>query len=81
LSVEATSHPDVHQFVLTQRNKLSALPLSVREGRVKRVSGLLIEVEGLPLSIGAQACVENTRQGVWIDAECIGFESNTTFLI
>jgi flagellum-specific ATP synthase len=81
LSVEAVSHPDVHQFVLTQRTKLSSLPLSVREGRVKRVSGLLIEVEGLPLSIGAQACVENTRQGVWIDAECIGFESNTTFLM
>jgi len=81
LSFAAVSHPDVHQFVLTHRTKLSALPLSVREGRVKRVSGLLIEVEGLPLSIGAQACVENTRQGVWIDAECIGFESNTTFLM
>jgi len=81
LSVATASHPDVHQFVLAQRSKLSSLPLSVREGRVKRVSGLLIEVEGLPLSIGAQACVENTRQGAWIDAECIGFESNTTFLM
>ena len=75
------SQSDLQQFVLSQRAKLAQLPLSVREGRVKRVSGLLIEVEGLPLSMGAQACVENTRQGAWVDAECIGFESDTTFLM
>jgi flagellum-specific ATP synthase len=45
------------------------------------VSGLLVEVEGLPLSIGAQACVENSRQGTWVDAECIGFERDTTYLM
>ena len=72
---------DLQQFVDSHRAKLANLPLSVREGRVKRVSGLLVEVEGLPLSIGAQACVENSRQGTWVDAECIGFERDTTYLM
>ena len=72
---------DLQQFVLSQRVKLANLPKSVREGRLKRVSGLLIEVEGLPLPMGAHACVENSRQGTWIDAECIGFEGDTTYLM
>lgn len=72
---------EFQHFVDSQRAKLANLPLSVREGRVKRVSGLLVEVEGLPLSIGAQACVENSRQGTWVDAECIGFERDTTYLM
>ena len=72
---------DFQDYVNLQRAKLASLPLSVREGRVKRVSGLLVEVEGLPLSIGAQACVENARQGNWVDAECIGFERDTTYLM
>ena len=75
------SQADLQQYVDSQRAKLASLPLSVREGRVKRVSGLLVEVEGLPLSIGAQACVENSRQGNWVDAECIGFERDTTVLM
>ncbi len=77
----AVSQADFQNYVDLQRAKLANLPLSVREGRVKRVSGLLVEVEGLPLSIGAQACVENSRQGVWVDAECIGFERDTTDLM
>ena len=75
------SQADLQHFVDSHRAKLANLPLSVREGRVKRVSGLLVEVEGLPLSIGAQACVENSRQGNWVDAECIGFERDTTYLM
>ena len=72
---------DLQDFVQAHRAKLAQLPLSVREGRVKRVSGLLIEVEGLPLPIGSHACVENSRQNIWIDAECIGFEGDTTYLM
>jgi flagellum-specific ATP synthase len=72
---------DLPEFVLSHRRKLAQLPLSVREGCVKRVSGLLIEVEGLPLPIGSHACVENSRQNIWIDAECIGFEGDTTYLM
>lgn len=72
---------DMEQFVSSQRAKLAQLPKSVREGRLKRVSGLLIEVEGLPLPMGAHACVENTRLGTWIDAECIGFQGDITYLM
>ena len=75
------STADLQDFVQAHRAKLAQLPLSVREGRVKRVSGLLIEVEGLPLPIGLHACVENSRQNIWIDAECIGFEGDTTYLM
>jgi flagellum-specific ATP synthase len=81
LKASDVSQADLQHYVDSQRAKLASLPLSVREGRVKRVSGLLVEVEGLPLSIGAQACVENSRQGNWVDAECIGFERDTTFLM
>jgi flagellum-specific ATP synthase len=77
----SVSTADLQEFVQAHRAKLAQLPLSVREGRVKRVSGLLIEVEGLPLPIGSHACVENSRQSMWIDAECIGFEGDTTYLM
>lgn len=72
---------DLRRHVQQYRERLSRLPLSIRQGRVKRVSGLLIEVEGLPLPMGAHACVENARQGSWIDAECIGFEGDITYLM
>lgn len=64
-----------------QKQRLQSVPQSIREGRLKRVSGLLIEVEGLPLPLGAHATVFNARTQDWVDAECIGFEGQTTFLM
>lgn len=72
---------DVVERISQYRDRLEQLPLSIREGRVRRVSGLLIEVTGLPLPMGAPACVENAQTGAWVDAECIGFEDNTTYLM
>lgn len=69
------------RFIGQQRARLEQWPRSVREGRLRRVSGLVLEVEGLPLPIGAHACVENPRQRSWIDAECIGFDGETTYLM
>jgi flagellum-specific ATP synthase len=34
-------------------------PRSIREGKLKRVSGIVLEVEGLPLSIGSGATIVN----------------------
>jgi flagellum-specific ATP synthase len=60
--------------------RLGGMPLSVREGRIVRVSGLLYEVEGLPMTIGDRATVSVSR-GLSIEAECIGFHGHTTYLM
>jgi flagellum-specific ATP synthase len=60
--------------------KLTAMPMSVREGRIVRVSGLLYEVEGLPMTIGDRATVSVSRD-LTIEAECIGFHGYTTYLM
>ena len=54
-----------------QRQRLEQTPLSIRQGRLRKVSGLVLEVEGLPMAMGAHACVQNSTQGHWVDAECI----------
>ena len=69
------------EHLATARQDLANWPRSIREGRLRRVSGLVLEVEGLPLPLGAQASVENLQQGGWIDAECIGFEGDITYLM
>lgn len=63
------------------RERLQQTPLAVRQGRLRKVSGLVLEVEGLPLAMGAHACVQNSTQGGWIDAECIGFQGDVTYLM
>jgi flagellum-specific ATP synthase len=73
--------PRLREFIANRASHLSQAPLSVREGRLKRVSGLVLEVEGLPLPIGAHACLQNTKQKAWIDAECIGFNDDITYLM
>ena len=61
--------------------RLSRTPHAIRQGRLRRVSGMVMEVEGLPMPMGAHACVENTSQGQWVDAECIGFHGDATYLM
>ena len=56
-------------------------PKSIREGRLKKVSGFVLEVEGLPLPIGASACILSQGSDYFIDAECIGFNGGTTYLM
>jgi flagellum-specific ATP synthase len=70
----------------TQRRRLQALkqrvdgaPRSVREGKLVKVSGLLYEVEGLPMVIGARAAV-NLGHSI-IEAECIGFDAGVSYLM
>ena len=59
----------------------SDLPLSIREGKLKRVSGIVLEVEGLPMSIGAGATILSELGGKTYDAECIGFNGAITYLM
>jgi flagellum-specific ATP synthase len=63
------------------RDFLAAAPRSIREGRIKKVSGFVLEVEGLPLPIGAGACIFTGATKRVIDAECIGFDGSMTFLM
>lgn len=63
------------------RQRLQQMPMAIRQGRLRKVSGLVLEVEGLPLAMGAHACVQNATQGRWVDAECIGFHGDATYLM
>jgi flagellum-specific ATP synthase len=56
-------------------------PRLIRQGRLRRVSGMVLEVEGLPMPMGSHACIHNTSQGQWVDAECIGFHGDITYLM
>jgi flagellum-specific ATP synthase len=60
--------------------RLDAMPKSVREGRLSRVSGLLYEVQGLPMTIGDRATI-NLGGDKAIEAECIGFNGSITYLM
>lgn len=68
-------------FVERQLAQLRAAPLGICQGRLKRVTGLLLEVEGLPIHIGGHACVRHEALGHWIDIECIGFDAGTAFFM
>jgi flagellum-specific ATP synthase len=76
-------HPlsQLRQFTQQQHEAIKRAPHSVNEGRVIRVSGLMVEVRGIRLPMGAQACIRGTVPGEWIDAECIGFDSDVTYLM
>jgi flagellum-specific ATP synthase len=69
------------QFLRFQADKLKEYPTSIREGRLKRVSGIVLEVEGLPMTIGAGAAILSPVNGKTFDAECIGFNGNITYLM
>lgn len=77
-----TIHPaQINAKLQNIRNYLQSAPKSVREGRLKRVSGLVLEVEGLPLPLGAGACIISGTSASVIDAECIGFNGGITYLM
>ena len=64
-----------------RKQHLLETPLSIREGKLKRVSGIVLEVEGLPMSIGAGASILSELGGKTYDAECIGFNGAITYLM
>lgn len=76
-----TSVADIVRAVQSRTEQIRHLPWGIREGRLRRVSGLVLEVEGLPLSIGMRAHVQGRGGHNWLEAECIGFENQTTYLM
>jgi flagellum-specific ATP synthase len=64
-----------------RRQHLAGTPRSIREGKLKRVSGIVLEVEGLPMSIGTGATILSELGGKTYDAECIGFNGAITYLM
>jgi flagellum-specific ATP synthase len=60
-------------------SRIRAAPRGVRSGRLERVSGLMLEVGGLPMTIGNRAAIAS-RHG-WVECECVGFSGGTTFLM
>ena len=69
------------KFIEQRLDRLREAPRSVVQGRLKRVTGLLLEVEGLQTRIGGQACVRHETLGTWIDVECIGFDAGIAFFM
>ena len=64
-----------------RKQHLMEMPRSLREGKLKRVSGIVLEVEGLPMSIGTGATILSEIGGKTYDAECIGFNGGITYLM
>ena len=64
-----------------QSEMLKETPRSIREGKLKRVSGIVLEVEGLPMSIGSGATIVSQAGDLSFDAECIGFNGGITYLM
>jgi flagellum-specific ATP synthase len=64
-----------------RKQHLLETPLSIHEGKLKRVSGIVLEVEGLPMSIGTGATILSELGGKTYDAECIGFNGAITYLM
>jgi len=69
------------QFIEQRLERLRQAPRSIGQGRLKRVTGLLLEVEGLQTQIGGQACIQHESLGTWIDVECIGFDAGIAYFM
>jgi len=64
-----------------KKEALALMPRSIREGKLKRVSGIVLEVEGLPMTIGTGATILSQMGGQTFHAECIGFNGSITYLM
>ena len=60
--------------------RLRSTPTSVRCGRLVRVNGLILEVEGLPLALDQRALIR-TGDGRTIEACCVSFNHGITHLM
>jgi flagellum-specific ATP synthase len=60
--------------------RLRSTPTSVRCGRLVRVNGLILEVEGLPLALDQRALIR-TGDGQAVEACCVSFDHGITHLM
>src|SRR5690625_2144416 len=64
------------------QQRIQQAPRVVREGRVVRATGLVLEAVGMNLPVGA-ACQIYTphAEQTWSDAEVVGFDNGLTYLM
>jgi len=70
---------DLQRFVARLDDAAPRRPAFVREGRVRRLVGMTLEVEGLPGEVG-ELCVVKGAQGD-VAVEIVGFHGATTTLL
>lgn len=69
------------QSTKEQTERVRSLPVGISYGRLRKVSGVVLEVDALPMVIGARAHVQGEGSRPWTEAECIGFEGSRTYLM
>ncbi len=74
----ATEHARIRLGAALRR--LRSAPTSVRCGRLVRINGLILEVEGLPLALDQRALIR-TGEGRTIEACCVSFDHGITHLM
>lgn len=73
---------DLHTALAQGMARLARTPRGLRLGRLRRVSGVMAEVEGLRLSLGDRVCLchpAGTHDSVL--AQCVGFEQDKSVLM
>lgn len=60
--------------------RLQDIPVAREVGRLRAVTGILLEVTGYPFETGQQARIETTTGG-WLEARCVGFRGDACFLL
>jgi flagellum-specific ATP synthase len=74
------ARPDAMVRLAAARMRLREMPLGLRSGRLVRVKGLILEVEGLALSLGQHALISVGQQRA-VEAVCISFDHAVTQLM
>lgn len=71
------------QSQLNAANKrLRATNPLLQGGKIVRATGLVLQVTGLKLAVGAACKIEiSTSQNMWAQAEVVGFEGNSLYLM
>ena len=68
--------------LLNASRRISTIESWNASGRVTRATGLVLEATGLRLAVGAACRIEiSPRHNHWADAEVVGFNGNTLYLM
>lgn len=62
--------------------RIQSSTIIARSGHITKATGLVLEATGLRLPIGASCRIQLSADlGIWVDAEVVGFENDTLFLM
>jgi len=68
------------RMLATLTDEVRRTPAIAQAGRLTRVNGLILEARGLRLPVGA-TCRITTSEGMTAEAEVVGFDNDTLFLM